>query len=530
MESMASEKAHGLTWTLSLAVLMATFGSPFLIGYNLAILNLPGPYIEMFLGRTILHLAENQTTDGPINPEFLYAQVSTTYVVASAIGAFGSGWVAEILGRRNGLLFNHPFAILGAILCALCVHTNQPVLLFIGRFILGLNCGITTGVAPMYLTEVAPSRLRGAVGACNQLGIAMGIVVAYVVTLTETLNHIPAAISLLVLPFCPESPRFLMMKRNDEAGARKAFKQLNSKEDVDTFICELRKDVEQAKSQPEFKFTQLFTQRDLRMPMLIACVIQLFQQLSGINAVICYSATMLNMTGIEKHYIQYCVLAIGMVNLVVTIISLMLLERAGRRTLLLWPTIAVAVALLLMTVTVNVGADTDSKSVEQAMGICSTCLILVFICGYALGLGPVPALIVSEIFRQGPRAGAYSISQCLLWLSNLIVLGGYPNIAKAIKGYSFLPFLVVVVICWVFFYFFMPETRNRSFDEVARELAFRKKSAIRPLIITETIRLGGIMSKGERTAATQNLRTHDSRQRKHSMEDQFRIRSSLDAR
>ncbi|CAH8613057.1 unnamed protein product [Dicrocoelium dendriticum] len=521
---------------------MATFGSPFLIGYNLAILNLPGPYIEMFLGRTILHLTANQTTDGPINPEFLYAQVSTTYVAACAIGAFSSGWVADILGRRNGLLFNDPFAILGGILCALCVRTNQPALLFIGRFILGLNCGIATGVAPLYLTEVAPSRLRGAVGACNQLGVVMGIVIAYVVTLTETLNHsnlwpiacglcaVPAAISLLVLPFCPESPRFLMVERNDEARARKAFKQLNSNNGVDRFISELREEMEQAKSQPEFKFVQLFTQRDLRMPMLIACVIQLFQQLSGINAVISYSSTMLSMTGIEKHYIQYCVLAIGLVNLVVTIIALMLLERAGRRTLLLWPTIAVAVALLLMTVTVNVGADTDSKSVEQAMGICSTCLILVFICGFALGLGPVPALIVSEIFRQGPRAAAYSVSQCLLWLSNLIVLGAYPSMAKAIKGYSFLPFLVVVVVCWVFFYFFMPETRNRSFDEVARELAFRKKSSIRPLIITETISFDGSMSEGEKTATTQNLRIYDSRQRKLPVKDQFRIRGSLDAR
>ncbi|CAH8612988.1 unnamed protein product [Dicrocoelium dendriticum] len=502
--------AHGFTWTLGLTVFMATFGSPFLIGYNLAILNLPGPYVEKFLGRTILHLAVNQTTDDPINPEFLYAQVGTTYVVASAIGAFCSGWVAEILGRRNGLLFNHAFAILGAILCALCVHTNQAALLFVGRFILGLNCGITTGVAPMYLTEVAPSRLRGAIGACNQLGIVMGIVVAYVVTLTETLNHsklwpfasglcaVPAAISLLVLPFCPESPRFLMMKRNDEAGARKAFKQLSSNKDVDRFISELREEMEQAKSQPEFKFVQLFTQRDLRMPMLIACLIQLFQQMSGINAVICYSGTMLRTTGIEKHYIQYCVLAIGIVNVVVTIIALMLLERAGRRTLLLWPTIAVAIALLLMTVTVNVGADTDSKSVERAMGICSTCLILLFICGFALGLGPVPALIVSEIFRQGPRAAAYSISQCLLWLSNLIVLGAYPSMVKAIKGYSFLPFLVTVIVCWVFFYFFMPETRNRSFDEVARELAFRKKDAIRRLTITDTSPLVKVMHEGEK--------------------------------
>ncbi|CAH8612879.1 unnamed protein product [Dicrocoelium dendriticum] len=508
---------RGLTWTLLLSAFMVSFGSPFLIGYNLAILNLPAPYIQTFLGRTILNLKENQTAEGPITPEFLYAQVSTTFVLASALGAFSCGWVAEFLGRRNGLLFNHAFAILGGVLCVPCVYANQAALLFVGRFFLGLNCGITTGVAPMYLIEIAPRELRGAIGACNQLGITMGIVIAYVASLTITLNTnelwpiacglcvVPATISLLVLPFCPESPRFLFIKRSDELEARKAFHRLSSEENVDRFIAELREEVELARSQPKFQFIQLFTQNDLRMPVLIACLVQLFQQLSGINAVISYSSTMLKTTGIADQYIQYCVLAIGLVNVIVTIIALMLLERAGRRTLLLWPTVVLAFALLLMTVTVNVASDATSDSQQHSMGIASAILIVVFVCAFALGLGPVPALIVSEVFRQGPRAAAYSLSQCLLWLSNLIVLGGYPVIVKAIKGYSFLPFLVVVVVCWVFFFLFMPETRNRSFDEVAHELAFRRIVVGRRTITPERRPLVSFAQEEQNTANTSEL-------------------------
>ncbi|CAH8612935.1 unnamed protein product [Dicrocoelium dendriticum] len=199
--------------------------------------------------------------------------------------------------RRNGLLLNHAFAVLGGLLCATCVHANQAALLFVGRFFLGLNCGITTGIAPMYLAEVAPRELRGTVAACNALGITLGDVVAYVATLSSTLNTnelwpiacglcvVPAAISLLILPFCPESPRFLFMKKADEVAARKAFCRLNSNVNVEELVDELKEEMSNVESQPQFKFTHLFTRKDLRMPVLLACLLVMQQQFSGINAV-----------------------------------------------------------------------------------------------------------------------------------------------------------------------------------------------------------------------------------------------------
>ncbi|CAH8612908.1 unnamed protein product [Dicrocoelium dendriticum] len=237
--------------------------------------------IQVFLGRTLLKLTGNQIAIGFIGPDFLYALVGITSVVAGAIGALASAWIAEHLGRRNGLLLNHAFAVLGSILCATCVHANQAALLFTGRFFLGLNCGITTGIAPMYLAEVAPRELRGTVAACNALGITLGDVVAYLATLSSTLNTnelwpiacglcvVPAAISLLILPFCPESPRFLFMKNGDEIAARKAFCRLNSNENVEALVCELMEEMASVKTKPQFRFTHLFTRKDLRMPQAI---------------------------------------------------------------------------------------------------------------------------------------------------------------------------------------------------------------------------------------------------------------------
>lgn len=135
---------------------------------------------------------------------------------------------------------------------------------------------------------------------------------------------------------------------------------------------------------------------------------------------------MLEGAGVDKKYMDYCVLAIGVLNVVVTVVSLPLLERAGRRTLILWPTVAVAASLLVLTITVNLSSKLEGQA-GRALGIISIVFILIYIVGFALGLGPVPALIVAEIFRQGPRAAAYSLSQSLQWTANLLVLVSYPS-------------------------------------------------------------------------------------------------------
>ncbi|TGZ55240.1 hypothetical protein CRM22_010429 [Opisthorchis felineus] len=478
-------KNRGITPTLVLAVCMTCLGSSFLIGYNLAVLNLPAHYVKSFLSETILHmdLETAEQTTKLIKPSFLYAQLSTVFVVAAAIGAGVCGSLAESFGRRNALLFNHLFAIAGAAISGPSTITRQPALIFVGRFFSGINSGVTIGTASLYLTEIAPRDVRGAIGACHQLAVTLGIMVAYLATMGMALNTeklwpiaiilsaVPAIVSLIVLPICPESPRLLFIEKGRELEARESFVRFNNKESVDAFIDELREEIQAAKSKPKFSFIQLFKRRDLRMPVLISCLIQVLQQLSGINAVISYSSTMFKTAGLSDQYNEYCVLAIGVFNVLMTCVSVVLLEKKGRRTLLLWPTLVVAVSLALLTITVNLVTHLKEGVTAQTMGGLSVVLLFFYVSGFALGLGPVPALIVAEIFRQGPRAAAYSLSQTVQWLSNLLVLCSYPSINDAIGGYSFLPFLVVVIALWIFFFLFMPETQNRTFDHIARDLS-----------------------------------------------------------
>ncbi|CAL8095554.1 unnamed protein product [Calicophoron daubneyi] len=478
-------KESGLTGTLLLTVSMTCFGSSFILGYNGGVLNLPSENVKRFIAGHVSNTPDDLSQDEENKVWVMVAFSNAAWVIGGAIGAFSCGWLADGFGRRNSLLINHFIAFVGAIISA--ASLKHYAVLFLGRFILGLNCGVTIGVASMYLMEIAPISYRGSIGACHQLAVTIGIFISYVVTLPSLLNNggrwpwgiavgeVPAVASLIILPFCPESPRFLLLSKKNEEAAKKAFERFNAKDDVNTFISEVKAEVAAAESQPKFQFGQLFTEKDLRMAVLIACLVQVLQQLSGINAVITYSSLMFKAAGVHEDVMPYCVCGIGLFNVILTIISLPLLDRAGRRTLLLWPTVLMAISLVVLTFTVNLEETFKDQEVwNSVLSIASIVFIFVYICGFALGLGPIPAMIVAEIFRQGPRAAAYSLSQALQWLSNLLVLLTYPSLNLMIGGYSFIPFLIVVVVCWVFFFLYMPETKNRTFDEIAQDLTSGK--------------------------------------------------------
>ncbi|KAM3182121.1 hypothetical protein ACTXT7_013038 [Hymenolepis weldensis] len=455
-----------------LAIFTTCFGSSFVVGYNSAVINLPEDNIKKFLSKHITYF----------DASVLYAFVNSVLFASAAIAAFCCGYVADTFGRKTSLMINNIIGIIGAIVSFLCVTLDHPAPLYIGRAISGVNCGLTIGIASMFLTEIAPRHLRGMIGACNQLAITIGIVVGYLATLKQTLNSptlwpvalavggIPAAISFIISFFLMESPRWIYLVKKDEESANAAFVRINGNENAEMFLAEMREEAEFARSQTEFKFIELFRRRDLRMPVIIAVLIQVMQQLSGINAVVTNSKQMLKTAQVVEG-LDYFVVGIGVLNVVATIVALPLLEKAGRRTLLLWPTLVLAITLLLLIVFVNV-ANRDDVINKTPYALTSVVLVFIYMAAFAIGLGPLPALIVAEIFRQGPRASAYSLSLGIQWACNLAVTSSFAPLDQLLGGYVYLPFLVIVIVCWTVFLLFMPETKNRTFDEVARDLAF----------------------------------------------------------
>lgn len=195
------------------------------------------------------------------------------------------------------MLMINLLAFMSAVLMGFSKLGKSFEMLILGRFIIGVYCGLTTGFVPMYVGEVSPTALRGALGTLHQLGIVVGILIAQVFGLDSLMGNkelwplllsiifIPALLQCILLPFCPESPRFLLINRNEENRAKSVLKKLRGTADVTRDLQEMKEESRQMMREKKVTILELFRSPAYRQPLLIAVVLQLSQQLSGINAV-----------------------------------------------------------------------------------------------------------------------------------------------------------------------------------------------------------------------------------------------------
>uniref|UniRef100_A0A8C8SD40 Major facilitator superfamily (MFS) profile domain-containing protein n=1 Tax=Pelusios castaneus TaxID=367368 RepID=A0A8C8SD40_9SAUR len=416
------ESKKKITFPLICAVSVAAIGS-LQFGYNTGVINAPEKIIQSFFNRT-LESRRNIATSSELLTS-LWSLSVAIFSVGGMIGSFSVGLFVNRFGRRNSMLMVNILAIVGGILMGFSKMAGAVEMLIIGRFIIGLFCGLSTGFVPMYISEISPTALRGAFGTLNQLGIVVGILVAQIFGLKEIMGTeslwplllaftiIPAILQCAALPFCPESPRFLLINKMEEEKAQTVLQKLRGTQDVAQDIQEMKE--ESAKMSQEKKATvlELFRSPNYRQPIIIAIVLQLSQQLSGINAVFYYSTGIFEKAGVKEPV--YATIGAGVVNTVFTVVSLFLVERAGRRTLHLVGLGGMALCAVLMTIALTL------KDTVAWISYISIVSIFGFVAFFEIGPGPIPWFIVAELFSQGPRPAAVAVAGCSNWTSNFLV-------------------------------------------------------------------------------------------------------------
>ena len=406
-----------------------------------------------------------------VRKDFLLSTFQEEVVVAAVLlgavaGAAFGGKLADAMGRRKLLIQVAILFIIGAIGTALA---PSPTLLAIGRVVVGVAIGIASFTAPLYISEVSPPAIRGKLVSLNQLMITLGIVVSYLADygLADReawrwmfgLAAVPALILLIGLLFVPESPRWLMGRSRDDQ-ARAVLQRIRESGDVSAELAEIKADL----SLQEGSWRELLN-ASLRRPLIIGIGLAIFQQFTGINTVIYYAPTIFQLAGL--HSASAAILAtvgVGVVNVLLTIVALRMLDRAGRRPLLLWGLVGMVISLGVL------GAAFLFASSSPIVAWLAVISLAVYVACFAIGLGPVFWLLISEIYPLKIRGRAMGVATMMNWGSNLIVALTFLSLLHSLgRSATFWLYAVVGIVAWFFVYRLVPETKGRTLEQIDAE-------------------------------------------------------------
>ncbi|NXI67296.1 GTR5 protein, partial [Anseranas semipalmata] len=471
-----------MTLSLALVALISAFGSSFQYGYNVSVINSPAPYMQDFYNQTYI-----DRKGVPMDKGFQTLLWSLTVSMYPLGGFFGSLMVGPLVnncGRKGTLLINNLFSIVAALLMGTSEIAKTFEVIILSRVIMGIYAGLASNVVPMFLGEMAPKNLRGAIGVIPQLFITLGILIAQILGLNSLLGNangwpvllgltgIPSVIQLFTLPFFPESPRYLLIQKGNEERARQALQRLRGWDDVDDEIEEMRQEDQSEKEEGQLSVFSLCTFRGLRWQLISIVVMMMGQQLSGVNAVFYYADRIFQSAGVESNNVQYVTVSIGAVNVVMTCLAVFIVESLGRRILLLAGFGLCCGSCAVLTLALNL------QNTVSWMSYLSIVCVIIYIIGHAIGASPIPFVMITEMFLQSSRPAAFMVGGSVHWLCNFTVGLVFLYMEAGLGAYSFLIFCAICLITIVYIFFIVPETKNKTFVEINRIMAKRNKVAI----------------------------------------------------
>eukprot|EP00118_Oscarella_pearsei_P009466 m.54688 g.54688 ORF g.54688 m.54688 type:complete len:502 (+) comp34391_c0_seq1:115-1620(+) len=460
--------------------LSIVLGSAAQYGYQLGVINaLMDVVVSEFENRTCLSSLEKHPDCS--RGENLYALGVAALSIGGLFGSLLGGFPADVFGRKWSLLVNNILAVLGAVLMSL---SNSYFVFVMGRVVIGFNLGISTTIGPVYLAEVAPVRLRGMIGSLFQLGTVVFIFLSELLGIRQALGSqagnrwryllgVPVFLAfahLVTSPFFPESPRYLYIMKGNKEEAAAALRRLHGASCVPAALEELKIEKEIKAASDRVTCLDLFRNPYVRFPLLVTFGLQIVRQLSGINGVINYSTKLFEQSSLPSSSILTA--SVGGTFILMTLISVWLIERTGRRTLLLYGFAIMMVFEICLTITFcfEEGFRNNPSVSGTPFGVLTVISTLLILAGFAIGPGPVPWLLGPELFTQVPRVRAVSLAGLFNWAGNGIVGYSFPFVFDYLYPYGMALFAGLSGLSWLFVYFYVPETKGQTVKEIASKI------------------------------------------------------------
>jgi SP family galactose:H+ symporter-like MFS transporter len=401
--------------------------------------------------------------------------VVSVVLVGACVGALSGGRLADRFGRRIMLIFTAIIFILGAIVCAVAVSVTM---LIVGRAIVGLGIGFASSTVPLYISEVSPAGARGWQVSLFQLAITVGILAAYLVDYAFSgsedwrwmlgLAVLPGAALGLGMLVLPESPRWHAQRGNVQK-ARSVLAKVRGTQDVDAEMAEIEATLHT--SHERGKLSDLWLP-EVRLAMVIGIGLAILQQVTGINTVIYYAPKIIQSAGIPSASGAILATAgIGVVNVAMTVVSMWLIDRVGRRPLLL-----TGIGGMIVTLGV-LGYAFYSPARGGSFATIAVVTLMAYVAAFAISLGPIFWLLIAEIYPLKIRGSAEGVAAGTNWAANFLVTVTFLTLAQTIgASWTFWLYAALAVAAWIFCYTLVPETKGRTLEEI--EAAWRIKKHV----------------------------------------------------
>lgn len=395
--------------------------------------------------------------------------VGSFLAIGAFLGALPAGVLAEKIGRKyTTMSLGVPYLLSWALI----IFANGAEMLYAGRFLIGIATGASCVVAPMFISEFAEVSIRGALGAFFQLFLTVGILFVYVIgpyTSWVTLSVLCAifpALLIVAMFIVPESPTYLVKtgRRSDAAVALKWFWGPNC--NTQNAIESIQSDLDAVKG--EAKVSDLFTKAVNRNALFIALLLMFFQQFSGINAVIFYTVPIFQSAGSTMDP-AICGIVVGVVQVLMTFVSSVLIDKAGRRILLLQSSFIMGSCLIVLGVYFKLQAD---KADVSGIGWLPLASVVLFIISFSLGFGPIPWMMMGELCAPDVKGLASALTVMFNWSLVFLVTKTFGTMQETLGAdWTFWFFGIWMIVGTLYVFFKVPETKGKSNAEIQALLA-----------------------------------------------------------
>ncbi|CAK9318624.1 unnamed protein product [Citrullus colocynthis] len=402
---------------------------------------------------------------------------TSSLYLAGLTATFFASYTTRKLGRRLTMLIAGVFFIIGTVLNA---NAENLTMLIVGRISLGCGVGFANQAVPLFLSEIAPTRIRGGLNILFQLNVTIGILFANLVNygtakieggwgwrLSLGLAGIPAGLLTLGALMVVDTPNSLIERGRLEEG-KAVLKKIRGTDNVEPEFLEL---VEASRVAREIKhpFRNLLKRRN-RPQLIIAVALQIFQQFTGINAIMFYAPVLFNTLGFKNSASLYSAVITGAVNVASTIVSIYSVDKVGRRMLLLEAGVQMFVSQLVIAIILGIKVKDHSDDLTKTFAILVVVMVCTFVSSFAWSWGPLGWLIPSETFPLETRSAGQSVTVCVNLLFTFVIAQAFLSMLCHLKFGIFLFFSSWVLIMSVFVLFLLPETKNIPIEEMTEQV------------------------------------------------------------